>query len=120
MDAHEIQQALDLGEDRKQVIGADLRAGMFEDTRDQGDCASSKEDGDTDQAELLEQDAGIQRQNQGLTAPVAQGTGDQWPVNARGVYGWILQPPTNAAFAALRERGTGMDVGEPRRDRTAP
>ena len=96
----------------------DLRAGVFKDTRNEWHRSSPEEDGDANQAEFLEQDTGIQRQDQGLIAPIAQGTGDEWTVNAATVDGWILQPPTNSAFAALRERGTGVNVREPGRDGT--
>ncbi|GGL88458.1 hypothetical protein GCM10010840_28090 [Deinococcus aerolatus] len=58
-------------------------------------------------------------QDQGLTAPVAQGMGDQWTVNAATVDGWILQLPMKSTFAALDERGTGADGREPGGDETA-
>ncbi|CAM4104000.1 hypothetical protein DEFR109230_19860 [Deinococcus frigens] len=35
MDAHKIQQPLDLGEDGQEMISTDLRAGVFKDTRNE-------------------------------------------------------------------------------------
>ena len=92
---------------------ADLRAGVLKDTGDERHRSFQEENGVTNQAEFPEQDAGVQRQDQGLTAPIPQGTGYEWAVDAATVGGWILQPPTNAALVALGERGTGMDVGKP-------
>ncbi|GAA3995988.1 hypothetical protein GCM10022631_02890 [Deinococcus rubellus] len=82
------------------MSGADLGAGMLEDTGDERRSVASgavhakkrhrsspKEDGDADQAEFLEQDAGIQRQDQGVFAPVPQSTSDQGTVDAGRVNG---------------------------------
>ncbi|GAA4004353.1 hypothetical protein GCM10022631_14160 [Deinococcus rubellus] len=63
--ASQIKQALDLGQDREQMSGAGLGAGMLEDTGAERHSVAS-----TDQAEFLEQDASIQRQDQRVLAPL--------------------------------------------------
>ena len=109
----EVEHSLDFGQDGQQLSRADLSTGMFEDARDERYRSSPEQDRNANQAELLEQDTGVQGQDQRVLAPVAQGTGHEWTVNGGGVDGWILQPPTKAAFRALGEGGTGVDVRQP-------
>lgn len=71
METKKIQQAFDLSQDGKQLSSTDLGAGMFKDTRNKWHRSSSEEDRNPYQAELLEQDAGIQRQNKGVPSPIA-------------------------------------------------
>ena len=59
------------------MSNTDLCAGMFDDTGDQRYCPSPKQHRNPDETESLEQDAGVQGQNQWLVAPVLQRTGDQ-------------------------------------------
>lgn len=101
------------------MSGADLGTGMFNDARDERSRSSPEEDSDADQAECLEQDAGIERQDQRVLAPVPQSAGDQGIINPATVDGWIFQPATESAFRTLRQRLSSVDVGEPVRERAA-
>jgi hypothetical protein len=49
-------------------------------------------------------------------APIPQGTRHERTVDAGGVDGWILQPPTQAALGTLGQGGSGVDVGKPGRE----
>jgi len=111
--AEGLQHAFDFGQHGKQLGRAYLSAGVFEHMRDEWNRASPKKHGDPNQAELLEQDAGVQGQDQCALAPFAQSASHQGTVNAGRVGGWILQSPTTAAFGALGEGDSGIDVGDP-------
>ncbi|ANE43774.1 hypothetical protein SU48_08300 [Deinococcus puniceus] len=108
-----IQQTFGFSEDGQEVFGTDLSAGMLKDAGDERYRSSPVEDGHPDQTETSEQDAGVQRQRQGMRAPIPQGSGDEGAIHAARVDGWILQPPAAPTFGALGDRGLGVDVRQP-------
>lgn len=110
MQAEELQQTSDLGQEGKKLLGADLSAGVFEDAGDERYRSSPVQHGDPDQTEAAEQDAGVQRQGQRVRAPLPQGSDDQGALHTAWVDGWILQPSAAPTFGALGDRGLGVDV----------
>ena len=74
--AHEVQEAFGLCEHREQFARVDLGTGMLDHPGHQWNGPPTKEDGYPDEAEFLEQDAGIQSEDQGILAPLAECAND--------------------------------------------
>lgn len=88
---------------------------MLKHSGDERYRSSPEEHSHAYQAKPLEQHAGVERQYQGVLAPFTQSAGDERTVDVCWVDGWIVQPPTVAAFCALGQRGSGMDMRDPGR-----
>ncbi|WP_230284731.1 hypothetical protein, partial [Deinococcus sp. 23YEL01] len=98
----------------------DLGTGMLEHPGHQWNGPPTEQDGYPDEAEFLEQDAGIQSEDQGVLASLAECASDDQTVEQARVKVLIAQPALKAAFAALRERCAGVNVMEPERGCAAP
>ena len=114
--AEKIKHPFDLCQQGKEMSNTDLCAGMFDDTGGQRYCPSPKQHRNPDETESLEQDAGVQRHNQWLVAPVLQRTGDQGAIDRNRIDGWVAQPSANSTLSALCKVGSGLNVGKPARD----
>lgn len=74
--AHEVQEAFGFCEHREQFVRIDLCTGMLDHPGQQWNGPSTEEDRYPDEAEFLEQDAGIQCEDQGVLTPLTECASD--------------------------------------------
>ena len=89
---------------------------MAHDTRNERHSPSPKQHRNSDQTEVLRQDAGAQRQDQHLVTPISKGRGDQGAVHRGRIDGWVAQPSADPARRTLCKIGPGVNVEESVRD----
>lgn len=83
----DIEHPLDFGQDRKQLGGTDLGAGVLQNSGDERHRSSPEQHRDTDQARPLEQHSGVECPHQGVLAPVAWSVSHERIVDAARVDG---------------------------------